>query len=148
VRDLNLPEFCGQFGISLMSACFLGPDLEDFNHVVAGVKSGDLKPEHMLLILNEGVVRQGQNPRGGFDAIVCHPEFRAMLAAGAAVVYMTKLPCMDLIRDQRLDFYQVAAGQTGPDEGRPRATTSHMAQRWLADLETKYAQAGVTERLP
>lgn len=148
LHDLDLPAFCAQFDKELLSACMLGPDVEDFNHIRAAVDAGNLHPRHMILVLNEGVIRSGQNPAGAFDATKQHPDFLAMVKGGAVPIYVTKLPCLDLLREQRLDFYDVAAGRPGPDGTRPRPTTQFMTGKWLADFEAQHVRWGTAGRLP
>ncbi len=122
LHDMNLLMFCGEIGAKLLSLCMLGPDIEDFNHIRAAMDAEVLHPAHMILLMNEGVIRSGQSPAGAFDIIKRHPDFMSLIDAGAVPIYMSRLPCMDTVREQKLDFYDVAAGRPGPDGKRPKAT--------------------------
>ncbi len=148
LEDLNLVTFCADRGFKLLSMCMLGPDIEDFNHIRAAADAGVLHPAHMILVMNEGVIRGGQSPAGAFDSIKHHPDFLGLMKDGAVPVYMTRLPCMDALREQRLDFYDVAAGRPGPDGKRPRATMQHMTNKWLTDGEAQHVKRGTAGRLP
>lgn len=148
LADLSLPAFCMDFDFRFLALCMLGSEMEDFNHIRAAVDAGVLHPEHMILMMNEGAIRSGQNPVGAFDVIMGHPDFQAMLKSGAVPFYLTRLPCMDALREQRLDFYHVAANRPGPDGKRPRATMQHMTKKWLTDFEAQHVLRGTAGRLP
>lgn len=148
LADLSLPAFCEDLDFGFLALCMLGSEMEDFNHIRAAVDAGVLHPRHMILIMNEGAIRSGQNPVGAFDAIKGHPDFQAMVKSGAVPFYLTRLPCMDALREQRLDFYEVAANRPGPDGKRPRATMQHMTKRWLTDFEAQHVLRGTAGRVP
>lgn len=148
LRDLQLPEFCeaNDFGFGWL--CVLGPDLEDFEHVRTAVQAGHMKPEHMILVLNEGAIRQGQNPSGAFDPIVTTSDYSALARAGARVIYVPRLSIMEDLRKGRLDFYSVAAREPMADGTRPRATWAHMVNRWVGDVEANITKARLGNRVP
>lgn len=148
LADLSLAAFCGERGFKFLALCMLGSDMEDFNHIRAAVDAGVLHPEHMILIMNEGAIRSGQNPDGAFDAIIGHPEFQVLTDGGAVPFYLTRLPCMDALREQRLNFYDVAANRPGPDGKRPRAVMQHMTNKWLGDFEAQHVLRDTAGRLP
>jgi len=108
LADLSLAAFCEERDFKFLALCMLGSDMEDFNHIRAAVDAGVLHPKHMILMMNEGAIRSGQSPAGAFDAIMEHPDFQAMTGSGAVPFYLTRLPCMDALREQRLNFYDVA----------------------------------------
>lgn len=146
LRDLELPEFCATSEIRLTWLCMLGPDVEDFEHVLTAVRSGHMKPEHMLLVLNEGAIRQGQNPVGAFDPLRSHVN--NLVQHGAKAVYLTRLPVFETVRQNRLDFYDVAARKPGPDGSLPKATSAFIVQKWLRDFEAGLQGAGATSWVP
>ncbi len=148
LADLSLAAFCGERGFKFLALCMLGSDMEDFNHIRAAVDAGVLHPMHMILIMNEGAIRSGQNPDGAFDATVDHPDYQALLNSGAVPVYLPRLPCMDALREQRLNFYDVAANRPGADGKRPRATMQHMTNKWLGDFEAQHVLRDTAGRLP
>ena len=148
LADLSLPVFCEELDFRFLALCMLGSEMEDFNHIRAAVDAGVLHPRHMILMMNEGAIRSGQNPVGAFDAIKGHPDFLAMVKSGAVPFYLPRLPCMDVLREQRLDFYHVAANKPGPDGKRPRATMQHMTKKWLTDGEGQHVLRGTAGRLP
>ena len=141
-RDLAIGEFCRDYNVGLTAAFYLGPDIEDFYHVRQILKSGDLKDARTLLVLNEGVIRQGQTTEGAFDPIVSHPDFHAMLKDGARVVMMPRLTCLDQIRARGLGFYDVAEGRPDKDGKRISPTLQHMTKKWLEVIERLNGEAG------
>ena len=148
VRELSLTRYCAECDITLLSIYMLGPDFEDFRHVMELVRAGDMRAERTLLVMNEGVVRQGQSVAGAFDPIIGHPDMRALLEDGATSVFLKRLTCMPLIREAGLNFYDVAAGKPDRRGTRPRPTLQHMTRVWLQQNEDEHAQAGALEWLP
>ena len=147
-RDLSLATYCADFNIQLMAIYMLGPDLEDFRHVIELVRSRDIKGERTMLVLNEGVLRQGQSVEGVFDPIVRSPEMRSLMKDGARLVYFKRLTCMDLVRSSGLGYYDIAAGKPDQNGVRPRATLQHMVKTWLAKNEEEHTTSGTLEWLP
>lgn len=148
LRDLELPEFCEANDFEFAWLCVLGPDLEDFEHVRTAVQAGHMKPRHMVFALNEGAIRQGQNPVGAFEPVTTSTDFMAMVRDGASAIYVPRLSIMEELRQARLDFYQVAAREPMADGSRPRATWAHMVGKWLDDVEGHIATAHVGNRVP
>ena len=148
VRDLSLTSYCADFGIGLLSVYMLGPDMEDFRHVLELIRSGDLTADRTLLVMNEGVIRQGQTVTGAFDPIIEHPDMLALLNDGARSVYLRRLTCMSLIRDSALNFYDVADGKPDPHGIRARPTLQQMVRVWLQQNEDQHSQAGSLRWLP
>ena len=148
LQDLNLGGFCDSVGIRFVSLCMIGPDVEDFRHIREAADVGDLQPKHMMLVMNEGVIRQGQNAVGAFDGIAASPDFESLVKAGARAVSMRRLPCMDIFREQRADVFAVATGQPDASGNRPRATLVHMARKWIEDSEAEHVRRRTVEWLP
>ena len=133
-RDLRLVEFCGKRGIEPVAIYVLGPEAEDLRHCVAIWEAGYFNPRRVLLVLNEGVIREGRTVAGAFDATMDDPGFRKMVDAGARSFLLPRLACMDEIRRRGLSLHDAAAGQ-GADPLDP--VESFMAEDWLDDLERK-----------
>ncbi len=148
VRDLSLTSYCRDLGITLLSIYMLGPDVEDFRHVTELVRSGDMQAERTLLVMNEGVIRQGQTATGAFDTILDHPDMRALVEDGAASVFLKRLSCMPLVRDSGRGFYDVADGTPDAKGVRPRPTVQHMVKSWLQQNEAEHELAGTAGWLP
>ena len=148
LRDLELPEFCEANDFGFAWLCVLGPDLEDFEHVRTAVQAGHMKPQHMIMAMNEGAIRQGQNPAGVFDPVTNNADFSVLVRAGAKAIYVPRLSIMEDLRKARLDFYSVAAREPMADGTRPRATWAHMVGKWLGDFESNVADAHLGSRVP
>jgi hypothetical protein len=58
---------------------------------------------------------------------------------------MTRLPCMDLVKSGRQNFYDAAAG-LGDEPLDP--VEQFMTESWLEDLEAKRQKLGVADWLP
>lgn len=145
VRDIALPGFCEAVGIHLVPLFILGPDPEDFRHVTQIIGSGDLDGARPVLVLNEGVVRQGQTTAGVFAPIIESPDLAALERDGARMVKMNRLACMDALRDAGLGFYEAAFPA---ERVKVSATIRHMTAKWCRDNEAEHEAAGTTECLP
>ncbi|MBX9702203.1 MAG: hypothetical protein K2X91_08810 [Thermoleophilia bacterium] len=145
-RDLRLVEFCAKRGIQPLALYFLGPEEEDLRHVLSIWEAKYFRPERTLLVLNEGVIREGRTVAGAFERTMADPGFRAMVEKGGAVpVLMHRLACMDLLRRRGLGLYAAAVGE-GQDPLDP--VEQFMVEDWLADLEKRRADLGAAAWLP
>ena len=144
-RDLRLVEFCQRRGIEPLALYFLGPEQEDLRHVLAIWDAGYFQPKRTLLVLNEGVIREGRTVVGAFDRTMKDPGFVRMLEAGAVPVLMTRLACMDMLRQVGVGLYDAAVG--GGDKPFD-PVEQFMVEDWLDDLEAKRARSGASGWLP
>ncbi|MGG5810558.1 hypothetical protein [Falsiroseomonas sp. CW058] len=144
-RDLRLVEFCARRGIQPLALYFLGPEEEDLRHVLSIWDARYFRPERALLVLNEGVIREGRTVAGAFERTHQHPDFERMVAEGAVPVLMQRLACMDLLRQRGLGLYAAAAG----DGDAPLDPVEQfMVEDWLADLEKRRTDLGAAGWLP
>ena len=98
IAELDPSEFCRDNGIGLLTICMLGPDLEDFRHLMTAVDEGHVHPADMLLVFNEGVLRGG-NPDGAFLGIVENSAYAELTKAGAKTIFMRRLSILDRLRE-------------------------------------------------
>lgn len=148
VRDLALIEFCRDFGVGVTVAVYLGPDMEDFRHATQLLASGEFECDRTLLVLNEGVIRLGQSTTGAFDVIMAQPEFASLLKGGARSVFIRRLTCMPLLRDQRLRFYDLLDRSPGGVGVSVSPTLQHMTKTWLLGFEREVERNHVADWLP
>ncbi len=148
-RDLSLPSCCSEYGIRLVAAFFLGPDPEDLRHTVEVVRSGDLAGSHVLLVLNEGIVQQGQSTEAAFTPIISDPSFVELLDRGARLVFMRRLSCLRILRERNAGFYDVAVNARDRDGARRFSPIlHHLTTTWLKELEEQHQRRGVVDWLP
>ena len=140
--ELKIGEFCQRFSLGLIWAFVLGPDPEDLQHVVQVLRSGHMTGGRVLLVLNEGVIRQGQTTTGVFDATSADPEYRDLLRDDAQTFVMPRLACMDLLRERGLGFYEAAAGMVDRDGKRAAPTLQHMTGKWVEKMEFQLEVSG------
>ncbi len=148
VRIFPLADYCEEFGVDLLPVFFLGPDIEDLNHVVQVMSAGAVRSSHPLLVLNEGVIRSEQTPEGVFDPILQHPDYLALVKQGAETVFLRKLHCLDILRERRFGFYDAAYGQPDPSGEKASPTLQFTTKIWLKDFESEIQKVGSAERLP
>jgi hypothetical protein len=123
----------------------LGPEVEDLRHCLSIYEAGYFRPQRSILVLNEGVIREGKTLVGAFEQTMKDPGFQKMLADGARPMLLTKLPCMDLVKNGKLNLYAAAVG-VGPDPLDP--VEEFMLSDWLDDIEAKRQKVGVANWLP
>ena len=147
-RDLEVPEFCRDYGIGLTAAFYLGPNMEDFRHVLQILKAGHLKGARILLVLNEGVIRQGQSTKDAFGPIVGHPDFHAILKDGARAVVMPRLSCLDQLQERGLGIYDAIHSLPDKDGVKASPVLQHMTDKWAKEIELQHSEAGTLEWHP
>ncbi len=137
-RDLKLVEFCRRVGIQPVAIYCLGPDAEDLRHVVTLWDGGFFRPERAVLLLNEGVIRQGQTTVGAFERTMSSPDFERIVKEGAVPVLFTRLPVMQPVLAGG-GFYAVQG--LDPVE-------SFQCESWCEELEARRVKAGIASWMP
>ena len=148
VRDLALTEFCRDFGIDVTVAVYLGPDMEDFRHATQLLTSGEFSCDRVLLVLNEGVIRQGQTTAGAFEPIQKHPDFERLASNGARPMFVRRLSCMSVLRERGLRFYDVLDQKPAGVGFKITPTLYHMTKTWLEGFERELRSSRASEWLP
>ena len=144
-RDLRLVDFCEQYGIEPVAIYVLGPEEEDLRHVLSIYESGFFRTKRTLLVLNEGVIREGRTVCGAFEETLRNPGFERMIADGAVMLFMNRLAAMDKVKKLGVGFYDAADRRkvTNLDP-----VAQFMVKTWLKDLESNRVAAGVQSWLP
>lgn len=143
-RDLELVEFCNHIGASALALYFLGPEQDDLDHAFALFESEVFRPDHTIIVLNEGLVSTNQKTlRVAFDRTLESKQLGSMCESGARVIVMPRLACLDRVRNLGLGLNKAAAGDKtlGP-------TFSFMVRQWLLRMEEECAQTNILEWLP
>lgn len=143
--DLRIGDFCEALKLPLVWAFVLGPDEEDLRHVTQILKSGQVTGGHVLLVMNEGVIRPGQKAAGVFDVVSRQPDYLKLLEDGAESFIMPRLTCLDQLREKGLGFYDAASGRADRAGRRASPTTQHMTSAWLKAMETQMASSGAAK---
>lgn len=147
-HDFGIVEFAERCGIEAVGMYFMGPDMEDFEHVLTIWRAGYFRTKRSVLIMNEHLVRQGRTPAGAFDQVLDRPEVEELERGGMRFVFMPRLPCIPEMREAGLSFFDAAARKRGRD-GRPfDLVRAFMVESWLGRMEKAFAQAGVLGELP
>jgi hypothetical protein len=147
VRDLELLEYCEAMGITPVAQFYLGPDLEDLRHAMAVWDDGGFQPPQTLAFLNEGVLRMGQTTTGVFDALRAQPSFTGWVRAGARPILMTRLACMEEIRNLGLTLTEAVMNIPNKDGRRIGPTNAWSTKKWLERLQKEAAEVGAGEWL-
>jgi hypothetical protein len=142
-RDLDLVGFCARRKIDPVAVYFLGPDEEDLNHCSSIWRSGAFRPDRALLVMNEGVIREGRTVAGAFEKTLADARLKEMVADGAVPILMRRLHCMDLVRKPGLGFYAALEGRGDLD-----AVEEFMCGQWRDALDTARANVGASHWLP
>ena len=147
-HDLALVDFCEAAGVHPLGLFVSGPELDDFEHVLAIWRAGYFRPKRSLLIFNEHLVPQGKTPHGAFNRIAEQPGFSEMIEGGMRPVVFPRLPCMEEMRAAGLGFVDAATGKSG-NAGKPLGPMRQfMVKQWIAKVQAEIQRSGATEWLP
>lgn len=148
VQDLDLANFAERFEIVLVQAFFLGPDEEDFRHVLATIDDSQFDARRTILYLNSGVLRTSQDPASVFLPVTQHQQFKELEAAGIKTVSVPRIICLDEMRALGLSINDVLANRPGRNGRRAPPTMQIMVEDWNRKLEMQHRQTGVEDVLP
>ncbi|MHB0671726.1 hypothetical protein [Roseomonas mucosa] len=147
-HDLALVEFCEALGAHPLGLFFAGPELDDFEHVLAIWRAGYFRPRRSVLIFNEYLVPQGRTPHGAFNRIMAQPGYAEMTDAGVRPIFLPRLPCMEEVREAGLSFVDAAAGRVGPS-GKPLGPLRQfIVRQWIDKIRGEFERIKATEWLP
>ena len=147
-RELALPEFCDFVGLSGLALYLIGPDMDDFDHILAIHRARYFSVSRAILVMNESLIRTGKSPFGAFDPITARPEFNEMAETGMRFVFMPRLICMAEMRRAGLTFYEAAEGRNGKDGTALDPVRQFMVKSWLDRMEKEFEENCVAEWLP
>ena len=153
-KDMGVVKYCARKDINPVAVYVLSPDIENLRHCLSVFESGHFMPGRMLVILNEGVIREGKTVKGAFDATLRDPGFARMVEAGAKVMLMTKLPIMEAVQGvpdgsgSVVGAKDLYAAATGSCDNPLEPVQEFILGEWLEELEAKRKKLGVAEWLP
>jgi hypothetical protein len=147
-RELSLSEFCESVGVAPLSIYMIGPDIEDFDHILTIHRSKAFEARRSVLVLNESLVRAGKTPEGAFDAILDRPEVMGMMEEGMRILFMPRIIHIDDVRRAGLSFYDAMEGKTGKG-GKPLDPLKQFSLKaWLGRMENQFSAEGIAGWLP
>lgn len=146
-QDLDLVAFCADAQVVPVACYMLGPDMDDFEHALNLRRAGYFSPPQELLVMNEGILRRGEDPRSAFGKLRENANFQSWVKDGAKPVYMRSLPILADIRKMGLSLNDAAKDAPAPDGRRLGYAKAWMTRSWLRDLQTDIAEAGAADWL-
>ena len=108
-REVQLADLMASAGVVPVALHCIGTDLDDLAYLRSVEEAGAFCPEATVLLLNEGVIRDGRPRDAAFSGVRAHPIFRKALERGAREVWFPRLPCMQAVNDGRLLFGKAEA---------------------------------------
>ncbi len=147
-RDLGLVELCEAHEMEALSLYMCGPEMDDFDHVLAIWKDGLFRPKRSLLVFNEHLVPQGRTPAGAFAAITARSETQELYDAGMRTILMPRLACMLEMREAGLGLFDAAAGKPGRDGKLLDPVRKFMVRQWLGKMRGELESVGALEWMP
>jgi hypothetical protein len=102
-QEMNLPEYCEAVGADPLAVYMVGPERDDFEHVLNIIRAGYFISRRGVLVLNQSLVRVGKNAGSAFDWLYQHPGYEEVSQI-AKIVMMPRLACMDAMRSEGLTF--------------------------------------------
>lgn len=148
IQDLDLTSFTDRFGIVLVQAFFLGPDEEDFRHVLATINDARIDSRRTILYLNAGVLRTAQDPAAVFLPVTESQRFKELESEGIKTVRVRRIICLDEMRVLGLTINDVLANRPGTKGRRAPPTMQIMVEDWNRKLEMEHLRAGLEDVLP
>jgi hypothetical protein len=146
-QEMNLPDFCYSNGADPLAIYMMGPDRDDFEHVLTIIRAGYFSAPNSIVVLNQSLVRAGKNAASAFDWIYNHPGHDDA-AKVAKFIVMPRLGCMDALRAEGLTFYDALNNKPGKS-GRPMdAGRQFMIGVWMNKLEQQMVELKITHWLP
>ncbi|MDT8278847.1 hypothetical protein RQ734_22610 [Roseomonas mucosa] len=147
-HDLALVDFCEAQGAQALGLFFSGPEVDDFEHVLAIWRAGYFRPRRSVLVFNEYLVPQGRTPHGAFARIMEQPGYGEMIDGGMRPMFLPRLPCMEEMRTAGLSFLDAVAGVSGTS-GKPFGPVRQfMVKQWMDKIRGEFARIKATEWLP
>ena len=141
-RDLGVVELCEAHGFDPIGFFSCGPEMDDFDHILAIWQAGYFRPRRSILVFNEHLILQGRTPIGAFDAIMARPEFNELVAGGMNPIFLPRLPCMGEMRRAGLSLLDAATGGPGRD-GRPfDPVRQFMVRQLMSKVLGEYSRIG------
>ena len=139
VQDIDLIAFCERKGVVPVAVYILGPDPDDFEHALAIRDAAFFRPKHELIVLNEGVLRRGEDPNGAFGRIKEHPEFLGWVETNARVIYMRSLACLPDVRRLGLSLNEAAENKPNAQGKVLDMVKAFMVEDWIGKLDAEVA---------
>jgi hypothetical protein len=146
-RDMNLPEFCEDVGAAALGVFMIGPDRDDFEHVLSIFRAGYFRAEHSILVLNYNLVKAGKNAVSAFEWLEGHPGYEEMLASGVAI-RMEKLACMEVMRAEGLSLNEAIERGRGKSSVPFDPARGYQIKVWMNKMEKQFRTYGIEEWLP
>jgi hypothetical protein len=146
-RDVAFLEFCESVGIEPLSIYMIGPELDDFEHVLSIFRAGYFRARRSLLVMNESLALRDKTTAGAFNEIFTHPGFEEM-AKEVMPVSMFRLPCMTEMRSGGLTFYEAADNKRTKSGKFLDPIHQFQITNWLSKMEKEFELKGITEWLP
>lgn len=147
-HDLALVEFCEALGAHPLGLFFSGPELDDFEHVLAIWRAGYFRPTRSILVFNEHLVPQGRTPHGAFNRIMEQEGYREMTDAGVRPIFFPRLPCMEEMRTAGLGFADAASGKPGIKGVPLGPVRQFMVKQWVGKIQAELKRIKAVEWLP
>jgi hypothetical protein len=102
--SLDLAALLQAEGITPVALHFFSPDIDDLAYLQDVEASGAFCPAQTVLVLNEGLIKDGRPVDAAFAEMRDHSIFRAALKRGAKEIVLPRLTCMQEVNSHRLSF--------------------------------------------
>jgi hypothetical protein len=126
-QSVELSSLLDSVGIMPVALHFIGPDIDDLAYLRDIEESRAFCPAQTVLVLNDGLIKDGRTGEAAFEAIRSDPIYTKALKRGAQEVVFPRLGCMQEIVSQRISF--AAAGRT------LSLTNKHRVSLWLRAVD-------------
>lgn len=136
--ELDLVAVLRDRGVMPVAVHVLSPRIQDLTDL-QDMEAGSFRPDHTMLVLNEGCIRGDQQSHDAFALIRKHPVYRAALERGAVEIVLPALKAMREVDRRRLTFAQAAAGQVREGQAPLSPFDTGRVKAWLVAAEAAFA---------
>jgi hypothetical protein len=130
-QSIELVTLLDQVGIMPVALHCIGPDIDDLSYLRDIEESLAFCPTQTILVLNEGLIKDGRLGEAAFTEVRADPVYLAALKRGAVELVLPRLACMQEIVTRRLSF--AAAEKT------LTLTNKHRVSIWRRDVDKAIA---------
>lgn len=150
--EFDLARYCERRGWAALTVFTAGPSREDFDYVLALVRSGVHLSRPSVLLFNEALTPARRNVADAFSAVLDAPELAPdgeLEQAGVRPMLLPNLPFLDLLWVKGFRGFRAAMeGEAGAD-GKPLDPMRQDQVRFdVEDLLGRFGTLGIAERLP
>lgn len=114
IQETPLAEVMADEGVTFTLAFVVGTDAADLDYLDSVLNDLRFRPTHTLIVLNEGLVANGLNPRRAFEPVIRHRLVAESVAYGGLPIFWPQLRTMPDVAARGLSYERYLSGAPLP----------------------------------